>query len=188
MAYHQVDDGARFGTWGDPTSRFMYEASLATILPLAALVGRVGDFGGANGLLKAHVPNVRTIDSDASKQPDIVDDILQHRDRYDTAWCRYVMHYLTDKEVIRFVDNVNAPRLVLVQFVNDDLRAKYANSAYETKHFRTGEQMRALLPAGTRELWSCTYEVCAEFYKNRLGLDNATPHAETIKVYEVIKA
>lgn len=188
MTYHPVDEGTRFGTWGDPTSRFMYRDSLAHILPLAALVGHVGDFGGANGLLKAHVPNVTTIDSDPSKHPDIVDNILTHDAPYDTAWARYVMHYLTDQEVIQFVDNVNAPRLIIVQFTNNEsLRVKYANSVNETKYFRTSAQMRELLPSKTKVLWSMAYAVCPEFYQNRLGMENAKPHGEMLRVYEVTK-
>lgn len=182
-----VDQGTAFGTWGDPTSRFMYEDSLKPILELVKLEGRVGDFGGANGLLKQHVPNVRTIDSDPSKNPDIVDDILYHGDYYDVAWCRYVMHYLNDQQVMQFVATVNAPRLIIVQFTNEDLRAKYANSINEYKYFRTASQMRALLPDDTVELASYSYTVGEDFYLNRLGLTHATAHAETLKVYEVVR-
>lgn len=186
MTVFAVDQGKDFGTWGDPVSRFMYETSLPPILNAANLMGHVGDFGGANGLLKEYVPNkVTTIDIDPSKEPDVVADILTHRDRYDTAWCRYVMHYLTDQQVLQFLATVNARRLILVQFANNDLRSKYANSVGEVKYFRTMQQMNALLPHRSRVLWHRAYDVTPEFYKNRLGLDGACAHTEHLLAYEV---
>lgn len=183
----EVDQGVDFGKWGDATSQFMYNESLDLILPLVRLHGSVGDFGGANGILKNYHYPVTTIDVDASKAPDVVDDILTHTGEYDIAWARYVMHYLTDQQVMQFLDNVRAPRIIIVQFVNDDLHTKYRNSVGETKYFRTGEQMKALLPSAAREVMSLSYHVSASFYANRLGLKDATPHGETIKVYEILQ-
>lgn len=182
-----VDQGESFGTWEDETSRFMYDTSLTAILAGVHMEGHIGDFGGANGLLKRRLPNSRvtTIDIDPSKNPDIVDDILTHSEPYDIAWCRYVMHYLTDQQVIHFIDNVNAPRIVLVQFANPDLRVKYANSRNETKYFRTGEQLESLLPSGIELVGATEYMVTAEFYKNRLGLEDAQPHTEHLLVYDI---
>ena len=191
---HSVDQGQDFGKWGDKTSRFMYETSLDLILPQLNLQGHIGDFGGANGLLRSHSPDlhVTTIDSDASKCPDIVDNILSHDAPYDVAWCRYVLHYLTDQEVIQFIDRVNAPRVIVVQFTNEDLRVKYANSANETKHFRTFRQTEVLLGGGrfgpsVNLVTGYDYQVTPEFYKNRLGLEGATAHSEILAVFDIRK-
>lgn len=188
MTRYDIDQGAAFGTWSDPVSRFMYQDSMPPILTAAKLTGHVGDFGGANGLLKAFYPNVTTIDTDDTKGPDIVDDILNHRGSYDTGWCRYVLHYLSDREVIRFLDYVKVPRMIVVQFVNDedDLRLKYANSYGEKKFFRTGTQLRALLPRKNRLIFSRPYRVTPEFYRNRLKLDNAVEHGERLEAYEIV--
>lgn len=185
-----VDQGTAFGTWSDDTSRFMYEASLPPILEALQLSGHVGDFGGANGLLTKHLVSdypctVTTIDSDPTKKPDIVDDILFHDKPYDVAWCRYVLHYLTDQEVIRFIDKVNAPRIIVVQFCNEDLRVKYRNSFNEVKHFRTLSQTAALLGGDAVLVGTGEYLVTSEFYKNRLGLDGAEEHEETLAVFEI---
>ena len=181
-----VDSGRDFGTWTDPTSRFMYQDSLADILPHIPIREgqRIADFGGANGLLKQHIPDLTTIDCDPSKEPDIVDDILQHRERYELGICRYVLHYLTDQQVIDFLDNVNVGSLFVIQFTNPDLRSKYANSVNEQKYFRTPEQLAALMPEGSVKLHSVEYTVTREFYQNRLGFDG-TPHSETLELHRI---
>lgn len=186
MTIFEADQGTAFGKWGDPVSRYMYERSLYQILPVVNMQGRIGDFGGANGLLKDHVSNVTTVDTDASKNPDVVADILDYPEFFDTVWCRYVLHYLTDQQVIKFVDNVNTDRLIIVQFVNDDLRGKYAASDNETKYFRTQEQLEALLPKHSKLLWQQGYTVTSDFYANRLKKFDAKTHSERLCVYEVI--
>lgn len=191
MINFEVDQGTAFGRWGDPVSQFMYEESLRDMLPRMQLDGlKVGDYGGANGILKDVVGNVTTIDIDARKGPDIVDDILLHTGKYDVAFCRYVMHYLSDQQVIAFVENAlrYCDRLYLVQFTNDgtDLRAKYATSKGEGgKYFRTQSQLESLLPVNAKRLYSASYAVGPEFYCNRLGLVTDIRHEETVRLYEV---
>lgn len=186
-----VDQGTAFGTWPDPVSRYMYHGVMEALGKskfLDMLTGHVGDFGGANGLLKQYISNkVTTIDQDESKQPDIVDNILFHTDYYETAFTRYVAHYLSDKELLMFLRNVNADKLFMLEFTNEggDLRSKYKNSIGEVKHFRTQSQLMALLPAGTRCLTSFTYTVDSAFYENRLGISGAVPHTETVGFYQV---
>mgnify|MGYP000660474315 CR=1 FL=1 len=191
-----VDQGENFGKWKDNTSKFMYDTSLRTILPAVRLAGHVGDFGGGNGLLEQHlrkldrcsVTRVTAVDIDEAKKPDVVADITTHARWYDVVWCRYVMHYLTDRQVMQMIDNANTDRVIVVQFTNECLRTKYGNSDNETKHFRTARQLESLLPAhGTTKLLSTSYLVCKDFYKNRLGIDHAIPHTEQLNVYEIIK-
>lgn len=189
MDNSKVDQGTAFGTWADPVSRFMYHEFLDSLVrnDIIKFEGTVGDFGGANGLLKKYIPDhhVTTIDIDASKKPDVVADILQHDDYYGTAFTRYVMHYLTDLEVIRFVNLVNAGKLLMIEFTNEDLRTKYVNSVEEVKYFRTRSQLEALLGGGAKLLHSESYTVDAQFYHNRLGTPHGVPHEETVNLYEV---
>ena len=188
MVNRPEDQGVDFGTWGDYVSQFVYEDSLNKFLPQLKIKGTVADYGGANGLLKKHLPHVTTIDVDETKQPDVVGDILTHTGYYDVGFCRYVMHYLTDREVIAFVNHAkrHVSRLLIVQFTNRNLRAKYANSQNETgKHFRTAGQLSALFPQTAKEVYCEEYFVGPEFYVNRLGLEDAVPHYETLRVYEV---
>jgi hypothetical protein len=185
-----VDDGTNFGTWGDPTSQYMYSGVMVEgVLPYVNFTGHVGDFGGANGLLRKFIQNkVTTIDMDPTKKPDIVDDITQHHLPYDTAFCRYVTHYLTDKQVIDFTHDVNADTLIMVEFTNEDLISKYQNSVNETKNFRTYDQLRALLPdEQTTLVFSRHYVVTPDFYVNRLGLHGAVAHLETVNVFAITK-
>jgi len=189
MDNSKVDQGTLFGTWTDPVSRFMYHEFLDSLVRnnIIQFEGTVGDFGGANGLLKKYIPDhhVTTIDKDRTKQPDIVDDILYHNGGYNTAFTRYVMHYLNDQQVIHFVNRVNADKLLMIEFTNEDLRSKYLNSRNELKFFRTRSQLEALLGGGAKLLHSEQYTVDEEFYRNRLGLHHATPHEETVNLYEV---
>lgn len=185
MKTRKEDQGTSFGTWTDPVSRFMYEESLREYLPLMDLRGRVVDYGGANGLFKKVVPQAVTVDNDPSKNPDVVDDILTHGQNYDAGFCRFVLHYLTDQQVIQFVSRANVNRLYVSQFVNQDLRGKYANSRGEgTKYFRTFEQTKALL-GPCEELWRSSYQVGHDFYLNRLGIEGAVAHEEEIVLFKV---
>ena len=187
MKTRNEDQGTAFGTWTDPVSRFMYQESLQEYLSLMKLHGTVVDYGGANGLFKRHVPKAVTVDNDPLKEPDVIDDILTHDSRYDVGFCRFVLHYMTDQQVIRFVDDANVGRLYIVQFVNDDLRGKYANSRGEgTKYFRTFDQTTALF-GSCEVLWSQTYTVTKDFYLNRLGIEGAVTHQEKIVLFEVFK-
>ena len=183
-----VDQGTNFGTWTDETSRWMYHDSLKLLIDNGAidLRGTVTDYGGANGVLKKYVKNsVVTVDSDPTKQPDVVDDILRHAVWRNTGFCRYVMHYLTDQQVIQFCDNAAVGTLYIVQFVNEDLRAKYAASINETKYFRTQDQLEALLPRHASLMFAKNYTVTKEFYRNRLNNPNAKAHGERLVVYEI---
>lgn len=196
MKTFEVDQGESFGTWGDEVSRLMYETSLRRILHRYRLRGHVGDFGGANGLLQHYghdcmpaVTKVTTVDVDASKGPDIVADICTHDAPYDVVFMRYVAHYLTDQQLIGLLDNFNAPRMLMVQFVNDkyDLVAKYANSFNEVKYFRTREQLMALCTAGGKceVVHEERYVVTPEFYTNRLGAGNYAAHGEGLLAIEI---
>lgn len=181
------DQGRAFGEWQDKTSLFMYHTSLAQIIEAARIPpgATIADYGGANGILKRYLPKnrVTTIDYDASKAPDVTADILEHRDPYDIGFCRYVLHYLSDKDVIRFIRGANVRELVIVQFANDasSLCTKYDNSQGEgTKHFRTVQQLLALIPLPFEIIAEQDYYVTSEFYENRLGIVGAKPHRETL--------
>ncbi len=177
------DQGLRFGGWPDPVSQFMYHDSLVEILGLVKITGRVGDLGGGNGILKKYLPRVTTIDCDATKRPDVLADILEHDvTPYDWLVVRYVLHYLNDYDVIKLFDGLVGRRVLVIQFVNEDLRSKYRNSVNETKYFRTENQLTKLISPVT-EIYSTDYLVDAEFYKNRLGNSSGFAHNETIKAY-----
>ena len=143
-----------------------------------------GDYGGGNGLLKQHIPHATTIDIDKSKNPDIVENILKHSKHYDLVVLRYVLHYLTDSEVLELFDVLNCTHVLVIQFVNEDLKSKYYNSVNECKYFRTNRQLKALLPNKIQTIYSKNYKVDAEFYENRLEKDwNYKAHSETLKAY-----
>lgn len=184
------DRGTAFGQWRDPVSRFMYYDALRMCLPKMNMEGTVVDFGGANGILKEFVPHAVTIDNDESKNPDIVADVLEFDRPFDVGFCRYVLHYLTTSEAVRFLRKAPVRRLYVMQFVNNDLVGKYANSRGEgLKFFRTRRETDALFGSlCSRVLWeSPPYTVDTEFYRNRLGIEGCTPHREQVVLYEVLK-
>ena len=186
------DGGTAFGLWQDATSRYMYFDVMNEILPCLpehALIGKIADYGGGNGVLKTFLPDAITIDCDTEKRPDIVDDILTHEGDYDTIFLRYVLHYLNDYEVLglfRHIATFHKGCIVVIQFINHDLHVKYANSVGETKYFRTREQLQALLPLQHNLRITRTYRVTKEFYRNRLGNENATEHYEAIDLYLIM--
>lgn len=181
----KTDAGELFGLWGDNVSEFIYTKSFDEILNLVDLPsGKIADYGGGNGILKKFIPDLITVDLDVDKTPDIVDNILTHSGEYDFVISRYVMHYLNDYEVLKFFKNIEKPCLI-VQFCNNDLKNKYETSVNEFKYFRTESQLEALLPIGSKKVYSKSYTVTPEFYLNRLNLTTDITHEETLNAYTV---
>ena len=179
-----IDQATKFGTWGDETSKWMYNDCIDKILPHCGIKTSmtVADYGGGNGLLKDYIPQAVSIDIDIEKKPDILDDVITHQGRYDMVVMRYLLHYLTDTEVIKMFNNIRSKRVLVIQFYNEDLKIKYYNSINETKYFRTFSQILALIPKG-RVMFCEKYAVGKEFYKNRLGNDNGIAHTEFLLAY-----
>jgi len=182
-----VDAGVDFGRWPDATSRFMYHDVMPELLEGIDRHTNVADLGGANGLLKEWLPNSITIDTDESKNPDVVADISFYTGDHDLLVLRYVLHYFDDEEAIklfRHLHSYHRGSVLIIQFVNEDLPAKYANSHNEVKYFRNQLQLAMLFGGG---LWrianqtTVSYKVEAEFYRNRLGGDHTyTGHDEAV--------
>lgn len=189
---HKEDQGGAFGTWPDETSRIMYHDIMELALGGVDTTGRVADYGGANGLLKRWIPQALTVDYDASKSPDICEDILAHVGEYDLIVMRYVLHYMNDQTVIGLMRHIasfhNGPVLV-IQFVNDDLVSKHANSIGEVKWFRDEQYLRTLLENDwtIASRVAADYRVEADFYRNRLNHPNPSSHDERVVVYELVK-
>lgn len=186
---YQEDKGSEFGKWNDQTSRFMYYDSTAAILRKIPIPKRVADYGGGNGLIKQFIQQAITIDIDPQKKPDILDNILTHEGNYELIILRYVLHYLTDYEIIRLffhIQEYHRGHILIQQFYNDELQAKYLNSDGNeaTKYFRTRQQLLALLPPG-EVIYESFYTVTPEFYLNRLGIQNAIKHQEAIIGYYI---
>lgn len=186
-----VDAGVAFGTWEDETSRLIYRDAMPALLVGTDTSGLTLDLGGGNGLSRQWFANVVTVDSDPDKLPDVVADILTFAPNpgiYDRVLLRYVLHYLTDaqvRELMAHLASWHRGELTVIQFVNDDLEAKYGNSVNETKHFRTEGQLLALLdPWVPAHRVAVSYEVTADFYRNRLAHPNPTAHAETVVAYD----
>jgi hypothetical protein len=180
---YKEDKGINFGKWTDNVSRFMYETSTKEILSKISIPKSVADYGGANGNLKQFIPNSISIDIDKSKNPDVLDNIVTHSKSYDLVVIRFVLHYLTDYEVIELFNTIQTKKILLIQFVNNDLKSKYKNSKNEKKYFRTEQQLKALIPNRFKEIYSKDYTVDKEFYVNRLGKENYKNHQETLKAY-----
>ncbi len=187
MTVFAADQGAQFGTWDNDTSRLMYRDAMPALLNGVDTSGRVADYGGANGLLKAFISGAVSIDVDASKEPDVVADITTHVGIYDLIVMRYVLHYLSDAQVARLFEHLRSfhrGRLLVIQFVNDDLEAKAANSVNETKWFRTEDHLVSLFGG-----WDMVdhkrldYSVSAQFYRDRLGHPNPVGHREAVGSY-----
>lgn len=189
---HNEDQAEDFGKWGDETSKLMYH----DVMPLALLgvdvSGNVADLGGANGLLKEWVPQAITVDYDISKSPDICADILAYRGKHDLLVIRYVLHYMNDQTVIGFMRHIagyhDGPVLI-IQFVNDDLVSKHANSIGEIKWFRDENHLRTLLENDwvVAKRRAVGYVVDADFYRNRLKHPNPSSHDEEIVIYELTR-
>jgi len=168
----------------------MYHDIMELALTGVDTSGRVADYGGANGLLKHWIPHSVSVDYDGSKYPDIVADIMTHVGVYDLIVMRYVLHYMTDAEVLRLLRHIASfhdGRLLIIQFVNDDLISKYANSVGETKYFRDTDDTHSLVSFD----WQVQarrfhdYTVDADFYRLRLNHPNPSSHDERIVIYEL---
>lgn len=182
---YKEDKGCFFGKWNDKTSKIMYYDSTVKILSKINTKGKIADYGGANGILKNFIPNIITIDIDKSKNPDIVDNILTHKGIYDLIIIRFVLHYLNDYEVLQLFENIKSyhkGKILVIQFVNEDLKLKYFNSRNEFKYFRTKKQLEKLLPI-FKNIYSLQYKCSKKFYKNRLEINNAKKHKEQINAY-----
>lgn len=189
---HQEDQGEAFGRWPNKTARLMYHDIMPLALNGIDTSGRVADLGGANGLLKQWIPHAVTVDYDETKNPDICEDILTHVGEYDLIVLRYVLHYMDDETVRKLLYHIRGyhnGRLLIIQFANDDLAAKQANSVGETKWFRTSRQTMQLVT----EYWKgasakmVDYVVDADFYRERLNHPNPTSHHESILILELAK-
>lgn len=186
MIYNE-DKGIHFGKWNDKTSKFMYFSSTKEILEDLKIKGTIADYGGANGNLKTFLPNSISIDIDESKNPDIIDNILTHSKKYDWVVIRYVLHYLTDQEVLQLFNNIQSDNILIIQFTNEDLKIKYNNSKNEIKYFRTRTQLESLLPKKKNIIYRKLFDCTLEFYKNRLNINNAIEHIETLNAYIIKK-
>jgi len=183
-----TDQGTAFGTWADPTSALMYRDAMPALLSGVQRDGHTLDLGGGNGLARAWFDRCTTVDTDPSKHPDVVADALTYTpdEPVDRVLLRYVLHYLDNRQVRTLLRHVASytTELVVVQFVNDDLRAKQANSVNEVKHFRTEPMVRALLhPWLVQRRVGVEYDVDPEFYANRLHHPNPVGHPETVVGY-----
>jgi len=182
---YQTDQGTNFGKWTDTISQFMYQSSTKDILNLISIPNKVADYGGANSNMKSYIPNLITIDIDGTKNPDIHDNIINHKGEYDLIIIRYVLHYLNDYEVLELFNNIkqyHKGQVLIIQFTNEDLKSKYKNSINEFKYFRTENQLEELLPHFTK-IYTKDYKVTKEFYLNRLNNPNGINHQETLNGY-----
>lgn len=184
-----VDQGARFGLWPDATSRLMYHDAMPALLSGLPTDRLTIDLGGANGLAREWFPNLVTVDTDATKGPDVVADARNYVPHLEPGLVllRYVLHYLPDAQVEALLAHVAtyARHLLVIQFVNNDLAAKRANSVNERKWFRPELHLRVLV----EQHWAITrrvaveYDVDPEFYRQRLQHPNPTGHRETVVAY-----
>lgn len=185
MQIYKEDQGVDFGKWDNDTADFIYSKSTGEILNLITIPKNVADYGGANGNLKQFIPNSISIDIDKSKNPDILDNILTHVGKYDLIVIRHVLHYLNDYEVITLLNQIkkfHAGQILIIQFCNNNLLEKYHNSKNEFKYFRTEVQLESLL-FGSNKIYTSEYICSTQFYKDRLKIDNATNHKETLNAY-----
>lgn len=188
---NDLDQGTAFGTWADPTSRLIYHDAMGALLSGIERPTRVLDLGGGNGLAREWFPGAVTVDLDPAKDPDVLADALEYTPAqpYDLVLLRYVLHYLPDplvRDLLVHVATYHRGPVVVIQFVNEDLEAKAANSVGELKCFRTEWHLRTLVD---REPWelvrriAVSYDVDPEFYRNRLHHPDPTGHPETVVSY-----
>jgi len=192
-ARHPEDQGEAFGKWPDPTAQLMYSDIMPLALSGVDTSGIVADYGGANGLLKQWIPNAISVDYDPSKKPDVEADILQHRGDYDLIVMRYVLHYLPNesaRKLFRHLASFHNGRILIIQFVNDDLAAKERNSVGEVKYFRDELETTGLFIGDWVGLSykAVDYMVGADFYRWRLNHPNPTPHYERVCIWELKRA
>jgi len=183
-----IDKGIKFGKWEDTTSIKLYKDTTEEIFKKIKIskYNKIADYGGANGIMKNYIPNIITIDLDATKEPDIVDNIITHPTKYDLVVIRYVLHYLNDYQVIKLFNKIlknGTKNILLIQFTNENLKMKYKNSINEFKYFRNASQLQALIPDNFKQIYSEKITVTKEFYKNRLNNDNGIEHQETINAF-----
>lgn len=184
-----TDQGTRFGTWPDTTSRLLYHDLTPAHLSGLPLDGRVVDLGGGNGLLREYVPQAVTVDSDPTKEPDVVADITTWHplDRVDLAVCRYVTHYLTDDQLDTMLATVArySPLLCLTAITTNPA-IKDANPDPAPRYWRDRLTLRdAIAPAWRVRTWrGFDVEVGADFYRNRLGVEHPG-HREHLTTYHL---
>lgn len=187
---HNEDQGTAFGTWPDATSRLMYQDIMPLALSGIDTSGRVADFGGANGLLKQWIPHSISVDYDATKNPDICENVLDHMGDYELVVMRYLLHYMPDSVVRTLFKRMgmwHSGRVLLIQFVNENVDDKIGNSLGEVKFFRTEAQLKRLLaPFGIVSRKAVEYRVEADFYRNRLQHPAPFAHDETVVIYEMV--
>jgi hypothetical protein len=182
---YKEDKGIKFGKWSDKISKLIYFDSVNEILSKINTNGLVADYGGANGILKQFIPNIISIDIDASKVPDIIDNIITHKGNYNLIIIRFVLHYLNDYEVLQLFENIKSyhkGKILIIQFCNNDLKSKYKNSLNEFKYFRTENQLENLLPK-FKKIYNIEYNIDKKFYLNRLGNGNYIKHKEQLNAY-----
>jgi len=182
---YNEDQGINFGKWDNDTANFIYSKSTKEILNLITIPEKVADYGGANGNLKQFIPQAISVDVDQTKKPDILDNILTHVGEYDLIVIRYVLHYLNDYEVINLFQHIkkfHIGKILIIQFCNNNLKIKYKNSQNEFKYFRTETQLEALL-FNVDKIYTSEYLCTSQFYKDRLNINNAISHIETLNAY-----
>jgi hypothetical protein len=203
----QLNIDKNFGNWTDKVSKFMYEGHFDRIFNdprfNLARFSRIEDFGGANGKLKTFFGDkLATIDIDETNDPDFLGNIINYNAYAEFRWrgeirlfkvesdliiIRYVLHYLTDKEIKKMFQNIKSyhrGHILIVQFTNEgeDMNIKRQNSINETKYFRTAEELSVLIngfEVVARDTENFT--VTSEFYRNRLQNFEALPHQEQIQ-------
>jgi hypothetical protein len=171
-----------FAKWEDNISQMMYHSIISLMFAGEATEGlKIGDFGGANGILRKYLCDNEyvTIDKSQDNNPDICDNILTHTGSYDLIICRYVIHYLNDNEVTLFFQHLRqtykGKTLLLVNFFNNgkDLKKKKKVASYQeeekTKVFRNFNQFKALIkPSRCQVKAKVQLKINKDFYKNRL--------------------
>lgn len=185
------DQGTRFGTWTDGTSDLIYRGAMPYILDGLHVGARVLDLGGGNGLSAQYLPpghDITTLDTDPAKGPDVVADALTYTptEPFDTVLLRYVLHYLTDRQVRALLEHIatwHEGNVIVIQFYGDPA-AKAANSGdAPDKTFRDWPDLQALLTAGpwaAARVNALSYTVHPDFYLHRLGTPGRHPHPESV--------
>jgi hypothetical protein len=191
-----IDDGTTFGRETTATSKLLYGYSLPLALDRIQLPteGKIYDLGGGNGLSKVHFPNheVVTVDMNPKMNPDIVADIrtFDIPDDAGMVLLRFVMHYMNDLQLSKFLRRLKVPTLV-IQFANDNPRLKAQQTAghEDQRYFRTWENTTWLLGAELSErcsvrvfdnLYRVDYQVTPDFYLERAGRLGISNHGESL--------
>ena len=195
-----------FGNWPDPVSKFMYHDHFEQIYSddrfALGKYSKIEDFGGANGKLKEFFGNrLTTVDIDETNDPDYVGNIVNYNGVAEFHWrgqiarikiesdliiIRYVLHYLTDEQIIQMFQNLKKHHkgdILIIQFTNEDvdMKTKKQNSVNETKYFRTTKEIQELVKGFQILAYDVeSFDVTAEFYRNRLQNFEAQPHGEQI--------